>query len=445
MGKEDNAESKDLVCHDEGNVPMSDEMDVLDGVDTKKFKKLWSQLVKDGWEARPPTGLNVEHTYVKPGVKGKLRKDRVNADYFCVRMSFRFSRTSRLRASCTRWAAANGETSGVHSSAAQLPTAAPERDEHSDLGGQFGGVTSAAAAQGADGATPVAAAQGSDGVIHAATEQGGEPGGVTPVATEQGDEENSAFCDFDPDLEEKMDEVESDSDFEDEGEDFQQDDDEMKGIELIKIIAVLKGGDSPDFHSGMGGVDTHDQIRLQRYSIQRCVAFKKYYRQIFLAFIDMALVNAFTLYKIVMKRKDKRAPTHAEYMRQLHVELLAVTAISFRVNRHAEDLASVPTGNLDHVLRSTDELYKAKSGKSKGKSKSRQQLCKEFSALSPPKNEVWHTPTSSALLALTKLRPVPSYYFLLSLELVENLVSALHHLVLTTAKPRRRSDAFGEV
>ncbi|KAI9982385.1 hypothetical protein PInf_008322 [Phytophthora infestans] len=58
-------------------------MDVLDGVDTKKFKKLWSQLVKDGWEARPPTGLNVEHTYVKPGVKGKLRKDRVNADYFC--------------------------------------------------------------------------------------------------------------------------------------------------------------------------------------------------------------------------------------------------------------------------------------------------------------------------------------------------------------------------
>ncbi|EEY65185.1 uncharacterized protein PITG_16388 [Phytophthora infestans T30-4] len=83
----------------------------------------------------------------------------------------------------------------------------------------------------------------------------------------------------------------------------------------------------------------------------------------------------FILHQMVMKRKGKRAPLHAEYMRQLLVELLAVTAVSFRTNRHAEDLASVPTENLDHELRSTDELFKAKSGKSKEKIKSRQHLC----------------------------------------------------------------------
>ncbi|KAG1697279.1 hypothetical protein DVH05_016564 [Phytophthora capsici] len=57
-------------------------MDVLDGVDPKEFKKLWTQPVKDGWKARPPTGLNVGLTYVEPGVKGKLCKDRVNVNYF---------------------------------------------------------------------------------------------------------------------------------------------------------------------------------------------------------------------------------------------------------------------------------------------------------------------------------------------------------------------------
>ncbi|EEY63459.1 uncharacterized protein PITG_22556, partial [Phytophthora infestans T30-4] len=125
----------------------------------------------------------------------------------------------------------------------------------------------------------------------------------------------------------------------------------------------------PHYHSGMGGVNTHDQIHLQRYSIQRCVAFKNYYCQRFLAFIDMALVNGFILHTMVMKRKGKRAPTYAEYMRQLHVELLAVTAISFRTNQHAEDLASVPNGNLDHVLRALMNYTRLNSARAKGRAK----------------------------------------------------------------------------
>ncbi|EEY62792.1 uncharacterized protein PITG_15207 [Phytophthora infestans T30-4] len=39
-------------------------------------------LVKAGWRARRPSGLSSDHTYVKPGVKGKLRQDKVDIDYF---------------------------------------------------------------------------------------------------------------------------------------------------------------------------------------------------------------------------------------------------------------------------------------------------------------------------------------------------------------------------
>ncbi|POM78602.1 hypothetical protein PHPALM_3846, partial [Phytophthora palmivora] len=53
-----------------------------DWIDPKEFKRLWSSLVKDGWRARGPSGLSSDHTYVKPGVKGKLQKDKVNVEYF---------------------------------------------------------------------------------------------------------------------------------------------------------------------------------------------------------------------------------------------------------------------------------------------------------------------------------------------------------------------------
>ncbi|POM61415.1 hypothetical protein PHPALM_29573 [Phytophthora palmivora] len=49
-----------------------------------------------------------------------------------------------------------------------------------------------------------------------------------------------------------------------------------------------------DYHRWMGGVDIHDQLRLQRYSLQLSVRFKKYYKAIILGLIDIAIfiVNA---------------------------------------------------------------------------------------------------------------------------------------------------------
>eukprot|EP00644_Phytophthora_capsici_P002207 jgi/Phyca11/114706/e_gw1.27.380.1 len=119
---------------------------------------------------------------------------------------------------------------------------------------------------------------------------------------------------------------------------------------------------------------------------------------LFLAFVDMAVVNGFILHRLAMKRKGERVPTHAEYMRRLHVELLAVTPVSFRANRYGEDLANTPLQTRKHVLRSTNELHEAKSGRRKGDKKSRQFLCKVCTALSPPKVKRFESVENAAAL-----------------------------------------------
>lgn len=43
----------------------------------------------------------------------------------------------------------------------------------------------------------------------------------------------------------------------------------------------------------MGGVDVHDQLRLQRYSLQRAVTFLKKYKSLFLGLVDLKVVNGY--------------------------------------------------------------------------------------------------------------------------------------------------------
>ncbi|KAG7380091.1 hypothetical protein PHYPSEUDO_007797 [Phytophthora pseudosyringae] len=33
----------------------------------KPFKQLWRELCKHGWKPKPPTGLNKDHCYIRPG------------------------------------------------------------------------------------------------------------------------------------------------------------------------------------------------------------------------------------------------------------------------------------------------------------------------------------------------------------------------------------------
>lgn len=79
-----------------------------------------------------------------------------------------------------------------------------------------------------------------------------------------------------------------------------------------------------DYHRSMGGVDVHDQLRMQRYSVQLCYKTRKYYKTLFLGLLDMALVNAFIVYRYNKKVNNKRPPKHSAFFEELMEQLLAV-------------------------------------------------------------------------------------------------------------------------
>jgi len=84
-----------------------------------------------------------------------------------------------------------------------------------------------------------------------------------------------------------------------------------------------------DYRRWMGGVDIHDQLRLQRYSLQLSVRFKKYYKNIFLGLVDIAIVNAFIVYREAQKQRGEPAADHAQFLEVLQAQLLQVTAEDF--------------------------------------------------------------------------------------------------------------------
>ena len=84
-----------------------------------------------------------------------------------------------------------------------------------------------------------------------------------------------------------------------------------------------------DYQRWMGGVDVHDQLRLQTYSIQTSFRFRKYYKSLFLGFLDLALVNAFISHKEASRLKNVPVMSRGEWYSVLHQQLLKVTDADF--------------------------------------------------------------------------------------------------------------------
>lgn len=84
-----------------------------------------------------------------------------------------------------------------------------------------------------------------------------------------------------------------------------------------------------DYNTYMGGVDTHDQLRLQRYSVQRSVRFAKYYKMLFLGLFDMALVNSYIVHREYCRSVGEKALSHAKFRIRLHEQLLEMTQAKF--------------------------------------------------------------------------------------------------------------------
>jgi Transposase IS4 len=86
-----------------------------------------------------------------------------------------------------------------------------------------------------------------------------------------------------------------------------------------------------DYQRYMGGVDVHDQLRLQSYSLQMAFRFRKYYKSLFLGFMDMALVNAYITHKETCRLANTPAMTRGQWYAVLHQQLLSLKASNFDV------------------------------------------------------------------------------------------------------------------
>ncbi|POM58186.1 Hypothetical protein PHPALM_37205 [Phytophthora palmivora] len=94
-----------------------------------------------------------------------------------------------------------------------------------------------------------------------------------------------------------------------------------------------------DYHRWMGGVDSHDQLRLQRYSLQMQTWLKNYYKAIFMGLVDIAIVNAYIVFREAQKASTERPITHAEFLLELHTEMLGLRERDFAESPDPEETA----------------------------------------------------------------------------------------------------------
>ncbi|KAK1947367.1 PiggyBac transposable element-derived protein 4 [Phytophthora citrophthora] len=69
-----------------------------------------------------------------------------------------------------------------------------------------------------------------------------------------------------------------------------------------------------DYYRWMGGVDIHDQFRLQQYSLQLQTWCKKYYKAIVIRLVEVAIVNAYIVFREAQKRMNLKQASHAEFL-----------------------------------------------------------------------------------------------------------------------------------
>ncbi|ETP36128.1 hypothetical protein F442_15841 [Phytophthora nicotianae P10297] len=232
-----------------------------DWVDPKAFRKLWNKLIKSGWKARQPTVLEVDYTFVKPGVVGKLRKNQRNADNFIgPKELWKYATREGLVTDALQHDAAPPPKKPPMGKLAAYAAAKQRAKNLQPMPGVVWTANAEAATE--QGATVIstAAAATEQGAavtsrITTATEQEGVMGGHSSTATSrkqgefheeptddinvavesfaygaESEDDEETFDEAGNDEEEYADEVESDPVFDDESGVFQQDDAAMRGL-----------------------------------------------------------------------------------------------------------------------------------------------------------------------------------------------------------------------
>ncbi|ETL33123.1 hypothetical protein L916_14371 [Phytophthora nicotianae] len=76
-----------------------------------------------------------------------------------------------------------------------------------------------------------------------------------------------------------------------------------------------------DYQTYMDGVDVHDQLRLQRYSLQLCIKYKKNYKGLFLGLVDLAIIDSYIVFNAARAASNLLKTSYIEFLKQLHLEL----------------------------------------------------------------------------------------------------------------------------
>ena len=111
------------------------------------------------------------------------------------------------------------------------------------------------------------------------------------------------------------------------------------------------------YNKYMGGVDAHDQLRLQRYSLQMALRAKKYYKTLFFGLLDIAMINALIIHKEFCKSVQQKPLSHADFKILLHQELLQIADDELAVGAPTND-PSVVNLRSSHRMVKTTELTK---------------------------------------------------------------------------------------
>lgn len=118
-----------------------------------------------------------------------------------------------------------------------------------------------------------------------------------------------------------------------------------------------------------------------RYSLQLALKYKKYYKSLFLGFIDLATVNAFIVYNRRRAIDGKPKLSHVKFLKQLHLELTQLQETDWDALRAVERTpkkSRAPPMQRTHVPVQVDEWRDGNNGKGR---KRRQRACKVCSVL----------------------------------------------------------------
>ncbi|GMF28511.1 unnamed protein product [Phytophthora fragariaefolia] len=132
-----------------------------------------------------------------------------------------------------------------------------------------------------------------------------------------------------------------------------------------------------DYQRWMGGVDVHDQLRLQSYSLQKAIRFQKYYKSLFIGLLDIAMVNWYLTHKHTCQRKHITPMDRRDWYVLLHKQLLQLKPDDF-VDEAASTPLSVSRGHkrrrqAGHAHLQLDDWVTVS-----GVQKRRQRSCKGF-------------------------------------------------------------------